>query len=139
MKLQKLVYYAYGWWALYHDEPIISEAPQVWRHGPVFYSLYHALKHHGRSPIRTLQCDVPFEAPPRVDDADTEAHQLIDFVWSKYGAYGSFTLSDMTHRPGSAWHSVALQHNWRVPQGTPIPGAVIKDEFKREAQALGFK
>jgi uncharacterized phage-associated protein len=47
MKLQKLVYYAYGWWLLYHSEPIMTEPPEVWRHGPVFSSMYHALKHHG--------------------------------------------------------------------------------------------
>lgn len=40
MKLQKLVYYSYGWWIAYHEEPILTEPPQVWRYGPVFVSLY---------------------------------------------------------------------------------------------------
>lgn len=55
MKLQKLVYMCYGWWLVAHDEPIINEAPQVWKHGPVFKSLYSVLATHGHSRSRTLK------------------------------------------------------------------------------------
>ena len=121
MRLQKLVYYAYGWWLKYHSNSIISEPPQVWQFGPVFQSLYHALKHHGRSPITTLQNDLPFGEPPQLDRDDEDAHKLARFVWSRYREFSSFQLSDRTHAPGSAWRIVAEKHNWRVPQDTPIP------------------
>jgi uncharacterized phage-associated protein len=139
MKLQKLVYYTYGWWIKYHDESIISEAPQVWQFGPVFQSLYHALKHHGRSAITTPQNDVPFGMPPLVDTDDADARQLARFVWSRYGNFSSFELSDRTHSPGSAWRVVAEQHDWRVPQGTPIPADAIRLEIDREAERFGIK
>ena len=52
MKLQKLVYLCYGWWLVEHDDSIMSDAPEVWRHGPVFSSLYDILKGQGHAPIR---------------------------------------------------------------------------------------
>ena len=42
MKLQKLAFYTYGWWLAYNPNPILTEAPQVWKYGPVFGSLYNA-------------------------------------------------------------------------------------------------
>ncbi len=36
MKLQKLTYISYGWWLVYHEQPIMTEGPQVWKYGPVF-------------------------------------------------------------------------------------------------------
>lgn len=139
MKLQKLVYYAYGWWLAYEDAPLISEKPQVWQHGPVFKTLYHALKHHGREPIRTAQSDNPFAKPPKVDPADQKALDLIDWVWERYGSYSSFDLSDMTHSPGSAWYIVAEENNWRVRGETPIPDRVIRSVFRKEADDLGIE
>jgi uncharacterized phage-associated protein len=139
MKLQKLVYYAHGWWLRYHADSIISEAPQVWQFGPVFQSLYHALKHHGRSAITGLQNDVPFGLPPEIDDTDADARQLVAFVWSRYGGLSSFELSNRTHAPGSAWHAVAEEHNWSVPHGTPIPVRAVKQEIEREARRFGIQ
>lgn len=139
MKLQKLVYYAYGWWLQYHTESIISEAPQVWRYGPVFQSMYHALKHHGRAPIMALQNDTPFGDAPRVDETDEDAHQLVRFVWSRYSDFSSLVLSERTHAVGTAWRLVAEQHGWQVPNGTPIPAAAIRQEISREAERFGIK
>ncbi len=139
MKLQKLVYYAYGWWLKYHDAPIISESPQVWQFGPVFESLYHALKHHGRSSIVALQNDVPFGEPPVLGRSDEDAYKLVSFVWARYGDLSSFQLSDRTHAPGTAWHAVAVQHQWHVPHGTPIPDDAIRREIDREARRFGLE
>ncbi len=47
MKVQKLCYYAHGWWLAFENEPFLTERPQVWKFGPVFASLYAALAHHG--------------------------------------------------------------------------------------------
>ena len=138
MKLQKLVYYAYGWWLAYEKTSFISEQPQVWQHGPVFKTLYHALKNHGRGPIPIVQSDSPFARPPRVDPADQKALELIDWVWERYKSYTSFDLSDMTHSPGSAWYIMAEQNNWRVRGETVIPDEIIRAVFLSEADNLGL-
>jgi uncharacterized phage-associated protein len=138
MKLQKLVYYSYGWWIAYHAESIISEHPQVWKFGPVFLSLYHALKNHGRTPITTIQPDYPFQPPPRVDRDDIDANRLVDWVWLKYGHYSAYQLSDMTHAIGSPWRQVAEQHDWHVPSSTPIPDNLIKADILAAAKEFGL-
>jgi len=138
MKLQKLVYCSYGWWLAYHDDPILSEQPQVWQHGPVFKSLYHALKHHGRAPINKLQKDIPFQPFPRVDDGDVEVCELLDWIWERYGAKTAFYLSDLTHRAKSPWYTVASSYHFLVPPDTPISTEIIKQHYRGLVTEYGF-
>jgi uncharacterized phage-associated protein len=132
MKLQKLVYCANGWWLAFHaNQPLIDEAPEVWKFGPVFPSLYRVLKVYGRSPIKTVQSRSPFEAPDRVTESDADAFNLVDWTWRRYGHMTSFALSEMTHREGTAWQRAAAEHDFLVPEGLDIPLGYIVDEFKK--------
>lgn len=132
MKLQKLVYCANGWWLLFNPErPLVDEAPEVWKFGPVFPSLYRVLKVYGRSQISLIQSRSPFEPPERVDENDPDTINLIDWTWQRYGHLSSFALSDMTHKQGTAWRRLAEEQDFRVPEGLDIPPAYIVDEFKR--------
>lgn len=138
MKLQKLTYIAYGWWLAFHDEAILNEEPQVWQHGPVFKSLYFTLNGFGRDAISTTQKETPFAPAPTISEDDTEANDLIDWIWNRYGSYGSFYLSDLTHQPGNPWYEVAKSLNFRVPHNTTIPRSLIKDHYRKLARANGF-
>ena len=132
MKLQKLVYCSYGWWLALNGlegTRLTNEGPEIWRHGPVFPTLYHTLKVFGRAPIREPQSDGPFEMPDRVDAEDENATSLITWTWGRYGHLSSFALSDMTHKPGTPWHRVALEKNFVVPMSTKIPDQYIHEEF----------
>lgn len=139
MKLQKLVYCSYGWWIGAHglDAPTLTdEGPEVWRHGPVFQSLYRVLRVFGREPIRAPQSSSPFAAPDLVDANDEEVSNLINWVWARYGHLSSFALSDMTHKPGSPWHRVATDNNFTVPFNTRIPDEYIYEEYTRLMRLL---
>jgi len=138
MKLQKLVYLCYGWWLVEHAEPIINEAPEVWRHGPVFSSLYDVFKGHGHRPITTMQRHFFSHAPDRVYDADHETHDLISWVWDRYGGYSQFALSDMTHQVGTPWYETAKERNFKVPKHLEISNDVIRTHFKAIATDRGF-
>lgn len=138
MKLQKLVYMCYGWWLVAHNEPIIDEAPQVWKHGPVFKSLYSVLATHGHSRIANTQTRFFTQFPDRVDDDDHEAIRLIDWVWQKYRGFDQFYLSELTHKEGSPWYTTAQQHNFSVPYETFIPDDVISRHFREIANDRGF-
>lgn len=51
MKLQKLVCYAWGWWLASYglaSPRLTVKDPAIWKHGPVFSSLYAVLKVFGR-------------------------------------------------------------------------------------------
>ena len=132
MKLQKLVYCAHGWWLATHEpsEPnLVNESPQVWKHGPVFDSLYRVLRVFGRAPITEPQSSTPFDEPTRVDNDDESANQLIRWTWNRYGHLSSFALSDLTHKQGTPWSRIAKEHNYRVPQHMEIPDEYIREEF----------
>lgn len=134
MKLQKLAYYAHGWWLAYEAEPLLTEKPEVWKFGPVFDSMYRVLCPFGSKPIRLPQSPNPFAEPPRVDDE--RALGLISWIWNRYGAFSSFKLSDMTHEEGTPWRILAEENSYNVPKHFEIPDALIADFFKKEADRL---
>lgn len=135
MKLQKLTYYAYGWWLAYNHEPMLDEAPQVWKHGPVFESLYFALRPYGdRAVIAPVA--PPNAAAPVVPEIDQLNMQWVDWVWNRYGQNSGFELSDMTHEKGTPWQTEAETWNYRVPKRHRIPDPVIKEYFERLAANL---
>lgn len=138
MKIQKLVYLAHGWWLGFDDAPILSEHPQVWKHGPVFKSLYNILSGAGRSPILNPRADNPFAPIPRVDDADHQALSLIEWVWRKYEMDTAYQLSDFTHKKGSPWQQIAAENNYKVPHDTVIPAARIRTYFQALALEEGL-
>ncbi len=141
MKLQKLVYMCYGWWLVTHNDPIIGEQSEVWRHGPVFCSLYDTLKGHGHKPITKAQTKFFTREPDRVDDKVDkvdEVFRLIDWVSQRYGQYDQFYLSELTHRPGSPWYQTAAEYDFRVPRHTRIPVATIQQHFRKIAEDRGF-
>lgn len=129
MKLQKLVYLSYGVWLATKEQILTTEKPEVWDYGPVFSSLYHALKNYGHKPITKPQSLSPFGPPYMVEDNNTDVQALIDWIWMRYGHLSAFALSDMTHKDGTPWFQVAQSYNFRVPKNTVIPDSYIKDEY----------
>lgn len=134
MKLQKLAYYAHGWWLSYYDSPFLTERPQVWRYGPVFKSMYNALKHFGSNSIRIPQSATPFEKPEIISSGDVLS--LISWVWERYSPYSAITLSDKTHETGTPWRIIAEKCNFLVPENYVIPDDLIRDYFRAEAKEL---
>jgi len=131
MKLQKLVYYSYGWWLASNglaSPRLTTEGPEIWKHGPVFSSLYAVLKIFGRTPIVSAQSPSPFGEPDNIK-GDNRVATLIDWVWRRYGHLSSFALSDMTHRAGTSWYRTAVENNYSVPLHTMISDHYIFEEF----------
>ncbi len=129
MKLQKLVYYAHGWYAGHTGKPLIDEAVEAWQYGPVIPSLYHEFKEFGAGQISgkathfdgMALCEVP--AP-----ADSELRQFLDNIWSSYGQFTGVRLSEMTHATNSPW-----DQTWKVSggmRGVDIPFDKIMDYFR---------
>ena len=136
MKLQKLTYYAYGWWLAFEDDPLMIEGPEVWKFGPVFSSLYNVLAPFGSKPINEAQRAVPWGETPRVRAEDEHTLSVLDWIWKRYGGASSFTLSDETHKPGTPWQLEAERKGYNVPRHHRIPDTLIKECFKAEAAKL---
>lgn len=104
MKLQKLVYYAHGWYAGYTQQPLIDEAVEAWQYGPVIPSLYHEFKRFGASNIKGKAIDFDLRGPTEVaTPPDQKIRTFLENVWKSYGGYTGVTLSEMTHAIGTPW------------------------------------
>lgn len=129
MKLQKLVYYAHGWYAGHTGKPLIDETVEAWQYGPVISSLYHEFKRFGSNPITARATDfVDFEIVEVPAPADESIKKFLRNVWASYGRYTGLTLSEMTHAEGSPW-DVTWKENAGV-KGADIPFELISQHFK---------
>ncbi|MGY2200943.1 Panacea domain-containing protein [Pseudomonas gingeri] len=133
MKLQKLVYYAHGWYAGYTDQPLINEAVEAWQYGPVIPSLYHEFKRFGSGEIagKAFEYDALGVREAAVP-ADPEIRTFLQNVYNSYGRYSGILLSEMTHASGTPWDMT-----WSAAKGVrgvDIPFPMIAAHFKEATQ-----
>lgn len=141
MKVQKLGYYAYGWWlgVKGNHSKLTDEGPQVWRYGPVFRSLYSALTSFGDKPIPAPVRASPFNhETPLIPQENEEAHALLDWIWDRYGGFSGGELSQQTHLPGTPWYQMAMRYNFEVPPYLPMDDNVVESYFSNLARVEGI-
>ena len=92
--------------------------------GPVISSVYHEFKPFADNPINVFTHDGPILNP--------EQKELIEKVDKAYKEFDAYSLSTITHEPGTPWHTVInVQKN---PFGHHIPDLIIKEYFKKLAR-----
>lgn len=130
MKLQKLVYYAHGWYVGHKGEPLIDEPVEAWPYGPVIPSLYHEFKQFGSEGIsikaREFDGVSSFREVPPPEDASIRRY--LEGVWSSYGQYTGLKLSELTHSPDGPWDKTWKESGGM--RGSDIPFSVIAEHFK---------
>lgn len=115
LKLQKLSYYAQGYYCALFDDALFPNSIYAWNHGPVVEELYHAYKHNGSSLI-TYQND--FDK----DSLSQDEYDLIEEVYEVFGQFSAWKLRNMTHEE-SPW----LNHENAADE---IPLLEIQEYFK---------
>lgn len=133
-KLQKLVYFSQGWTLALTPNPLFKEEFEAWRFGPVCHELYRL--HRGAYSI--VATDL------QTGDAHNLApleQALIDAVIRNYGALSGDELSELTHQPGSAWHTTREHHRVSSTAGSHlvIPKEKIRKEFHSVLQGYGLE
>jgi uncharacterized phage-associated protein len=90
LKLQKLLYYAQGWFLAKHNRPLFSESIQAWVRGPVVYPVWFKFREHRWEPIASARILKPTLSAP------VEGHlaEVIEDYWD----YSAYTLENMTHQ-----------------------------------------
>ena len=145
LKLQKLVYFAHGWYLAFSGEPLISETIQAWQYGPVIPTLYREFREYGNAAIGTPAVESGFQGGrftvnvPKLDNCGQpaeeveRARQVIRKVWDTYGGFSSARLSNATHVPGGPWEKVYKEGSRSIP----IPNEEIRKYFQGLAHAAG--
>lgn len=119
MKLTKLTYIAFGWYAGMHGKKLFRSRIEAWRYGPVMPDLYYATRKYGRNSI-------PDDLiPDRESLDDPEIRDFLEEVVDKYGRTSAIQLSHITHLPDSPWREVYD----REGSGKEIPFELIRRHY----------
>jgi uncharacterized phage-associated protein len=108
MKLQKLIYYVFAWYAVEKKEPLFKEAIMAWRYGPVVVSVYNAYQSFGANTIKEAVGGNP-------DALNNFTKSLIEDVFGVYGNKTAIELMNLTHSE-APWRDTYNPDN----QNTPI-------------------
>lgn len=118
MKVNKLVYFTQAWSLVRLNKSLFEEDIQAWTYGPVIPSVYNAFKPCGKNNIEAVMGDY---TPDKFTDDELE---LFMDVAMQYGQYTAPVLVNITHKAGSPWAKVYVDHRNNV-----IPNDLIKEYF----------
>jgi uncharacterized phage-associated protein len=128
MKLVKLVYISHGWNLGLKGEPLINEAVQAWKYGPVVKSVYQAFKKYGSEQVTSLETE--FVGNSLITPcASEEETPLLDKIWDVYGKMNGIQLSSLTHQPGTPWDIIWHRQGGNIVSGKQIPNDLIKQHY----------
>jgi uncharacterized phage-associated protein len=134
MKLIKLVYLAHGWHLGWLGLPLIGEAVQAWKYGPVIESLYHSLKRHGGR-----QLDRYALIPGKKLSEPLPLEGFLDAVWTAYGHMSGTQLSTLTHQKDSPWDVIWSRNPGRHWVSPIIPDDLIRKYYGEKVNAIRAK
>ena len=136
MKIQKLVYFAHGWYLAIAGKPLLNESVEAWRFGPVIPSLYHSLKYSGNQPIMKSIEVSGFDSPSIVDDDSTELGLYLNRIWNLYSPLTGIQLSNMTHEEEAPWAKIAKEFGHQIPANKDIDDQLIKKYFSDQRKKV---
>ena len=99
LKLQKLLYIAFGLHYVNQREALFYDQFEAWKYGPVLQNIYLHLKRHGRN--RLTETIKVFDAVPMV--SDVKAIETLQLTWEHFGSKTASELVAWTHADGGPW------------------------------------
>lgn len=132
MALLKIIYFSHGWHLAKFDQPLVSNAFEAWKDGPVLRTVYNCFRDSGSKMIeaRATKFNPRTERYDRVPyHLSEEQEALVRDVFHAYAHLDAFQLSDLTHESGSPWHEVWNAPYDRLNIGMRIPNDAIRNYF----------
>jgi uncharacterized phage-associated protein len=140
LALQKLLYFAHGWFYALFDQPLIKNKFEAWKFGPVQRVIYDQFKSCGDRPIRDVRATYiePTTGEPIYKNPKIEAHhaEFIRGVLENYAQFTAGQLVEKSHVEDGPWEYVWQQAQESIYPGMKIPDALIVDHFKRLSPIL---
>jgi uncharacterized phage-associated protein len=90
LKIQKLVYYAQGFYLALYGKPLFDDNIEAWIHGPVVPELYYQYKKFG-------SCAIPIIENMDLEKYPKEVIDLLDEIYNVYGQFSAWKLRELTH------------------------------------------
>jgi len=95
LKLQKLLYYAQGWYLANLNKPLFKDKIEAWKYGPAIPSIYHQFKGYGSESLCSKGIDT--SAADKIE-TDKTIKSFLDEVWNVYKPYDGSDLIYSTHK-----------------------------------------
>jgi uncharacterized phage-associated protein len=128
MELQKLVYFAHGWYLALTGDPLLEEAVKAWNFGPVIPPLYNRLKRYGNGVVEDYikeKDPITGEEVASPEPQDAYTRSVLLKVWQVYGHMDGVQMSYLTHKEGTPWYKT-----WQKEKYGVIPNELIRDHFR---------
>lgn len=91
LALQKILYYAQGFYKTFFGEFLYKDDCEAWIHGPVYTNIYEKYKVYGSS-------NIPINIEYDIEDIlDEDKKELLDVIVKCFGYYNGKALEKMTH------------------------------------------
>lgn len=90
LKLQKILYYAQGYYLAYYDKELFPQDFEAWAHGPANEAIYNKYKKYGFDSI-------PCPTDETINISDNICAFLSD-IWQTFGIYDGKFLEEQTHK-----------------------------------------
>ena len=103
MKLQRVLYFVASEYQKATKRPLLEESFSTWAYGPVLYSVYDEFRSFGRGNITCYARDARGDVFGITESQDIELKVALERVWDKTKSMSAVELSEITHKPGSAW------------------------------------
>lgn len=133
LHVNKMSYISHGFTLAVHDAPLVYDDVEAWQYGPVFPSLYYALRQYGGVPIPRLSyCNTALgsiESGERLEFFNKilgKKTEVIDMVLDTYGKLSGSDLISLTHAKGTPWKKYYKKNK----HGIKIPREEIKWHYK---------
>ena len=96
MQALKLTYIAQGFHLALEERPFFQENAYAWKYGPVIQEVYNHLKR--------VSTDNIIQFVEDVSSFNKKQKEILRVVFNKYIKFDAWSLSQLTHRPGTPWH-----------------------------------
>lgn len=123
LKLQKLLYFAWGWYLTLHKQELFEGCPESWRYGPVFSKIYQRFDGRSNRPITGE------DMLTVCGGIEREVQEFLDDIWVEYGQYTAEKLANITH-DDPAWLQGQKQ-GYRQPMMRDTVVRYFKDQQEK--------
>lgn len=139
VKLQKLCFYAFGWYAHLTGEPLFGETFYAMPKGPVVGELLSAHAQEKSVDLELIK-DQREAREDEPEELDSYKKAVLDSVWSTYGSASSWELVDLTHEEG-VWEDAWKSRRPGTKRGDLSRDAVIDyflERHPKDSEQLGL-
>jgi len=121
LKLQKILYYAQGYFLAINDDELFPDDFQAWAHGPVNVDIYEKYKDYSYQNIPEPENEIKDFSPELVD--------FLNDIWATFGIYDGKYLEEQTHK----------EDPWIIARNGLEPGARCNKIITKKSMQEYFK